>query len=530
MTCALENEIFRLEKAIDDSIGAYFVRCSLRVTPTTKNIDVERDMSWVISTSAYQSWSTCTHPGLLGAGATRVLWCQTADSLERLHMLRPFFLQRWRDPVLGFNFSGVIPPPSYRLSTQPDSIMYGLSEAGANSLLPTATKTELEPCKLTSMLWQLIYQSFMAMSVDPSRDVFIQHIRMSGPRLHRIPSNELDQLTHLLITSLNEHEGRASIILDRLDFLGDEGMMQLDRVVSKLLQKSRRVKILLLSQFFKPSQLQEDASLVDRNTAYNGETLSKLFLGYACVNGSPECCETFYFQNMNQRRDQIATACIGTNHWVWLHPSYLEWASESGSSALWIAGKPGSGKSVLARTIEDNLTKKAGFENAMVSTWFYSTRDNLLSHSKMLSSLIYQMLKKEKRIFRRLSDRYRHKRGCPGDFSWSFDDLRAIFGDILRDCQVNRPFLFVIDGIDETQTKSTDEECKRSSLLRYVLETIESAPKGQAKAIFLSRLEDDLRIIFRQVPSIIMHQVNSADIVKLVDVGMQNICKELRLL
>ncbi len=113
---------------------------------------------------------------------------------------------------------------------------------------------------------------------------------------------------------------------------------------------------------------------------------------------------------MTQRRDHIATACIDTNHWVWSNPCYHAWATDPSVHALWIAGKPGSGKSVLARTIEDELTGKGGFRSAIVATWFYSIRDDLMNHSAMLSSLLYQMLQKERRVFHLISKRYCEKR------------------------------------------------------------------------------------------------------------------------
>jgi hypothetical protein len=47
--------------------------------------------------------------------------------------------------------------------------------------------------------------------------------------------------------------------------------------------------------------------------------------------------------------------------------------------------------------------------------------------------------------------------------------------------------------------------------------------------IFLSRPEDDIRGALRKLPSIVMHQVNSKDIEKVADVGIQSILNELRL-
>ena len=53
---------------------------------------------------------------------------------------------------------------------------------------------------------------------------------------------------------------------------------------------------------------------------------------------------------MFDRRDQITRAETGTNEWIWSYGPYVEWATEA-SGILWIQGKPGSGKSVLAKSI-----------------------------------------------------------------------------------------------------------------------------------------------------------------------------------
>lgn len=56
---------------------------------------------------------------------------------------------------------------------------------------------------------------------------------------------------------------------------------------------------------------------------------------------------------MRLRKDQVAAAVEGTNTWLISHPSYRDWAKAGG--LLWIAGKPGSGKSVLAKSIVAQL-------------------------------------------------------------------------------------------------------------------------------------------------------------------------------
>lgn len=67
-----------------------------------------------------------------------------------------------------------------------------------------------------------------------------------------------------------------------------------------------------------------------------------------------ECVKSLYFGAWNTRRDQIQEAEIGTNEWVWHHPLYKQW-EQANSGILWVEGKPGSGKSVLAKSIQKGL-------------------------------------------------------------------------------------------------------------------------------------------------------------------------------
>jgi Cdc6-like AAA superfamily ATPase len=84
-----------------------------------------------------------------------------------------------------------------------------------------------------------------------------------------------------------------------------------------------------------------------------------------------ECLESLYDDGYHARRDEIALAIGNSNQWVWNHPVYKAWEIQP-SGALAIRGKPGSGKSVLAKTIQRKFTEHLstripqGFESKYV--------------------------------------------------------------------------------------------------------------------------------------------------------------------
>ena len=73
---------------------------------------------------------------------------------------------------------------------------------------------------------------------------------------------------------------------------------------------------------------------------------------------------------------------------------------------LWIQRKPGGGKSVLAKSIQnrfsnsDNSSMVSISAQIIVGGWYYSVRESLRAHSMMLRSLLFQVLEQDRSLFR----------------------------------------------------------------------------------------------------------------------------------
>lgn len=72
------------------------------------------------------------------------------------------------------------------------------------------------------------------------------------------------------------------------------------------------------------------------------------------ADGLLECLESLSFPEINVHKSQVGPAAVGTASWIWTHPVYCSFSAQN-SCILWIRGKPGSGKSVLARAIHQQL-------------------------------------------------------------------------------------------------------------------------------------------------------------------------------
>jgi len=232
---------------------------------------------------------------------------------------------------------------------------------------------------------------------------------------------------------------------------------------------------------------------------------------------------------MNIRRNRITSAKIGTNHWIWENESYCAWKKEA-SSVLWIAGKPGSGKSVLAKTMQERLQEESRSTQVLFCWWYYSARDKLTSHGQMLSALLYQLLSQAPELFESVKSAYKSVLEQCADQTqliWPLKKLKdAISATIRCGAATDKSSLIIIDGLDEGNFVGAEDDCSRASALQFLLGlTTESMP---LKIIFLSRPSHDIDKVLRNKYHVIsMHTVNRPDIDFLIKKGLESLEKSL---
>ncbi|KAK4918384.1 hypothetical protein LTR49_013776 [Elasticomyces elasticus] len=257
-----------------------------------------------------------------------------------------------------------------------------------------------------------------------------------------------------------------------------------------------------------------------------------------CVDGDTEyreCIRSLAFEGIHSRRDQVARAESGTNEWISQHPAFLEWLEED-SAILWIQGKPGSGKSVLAKSIftaavgesKDAVVHLASqLDRPIVADWFYSIRGGAvaMSHVSMLKSLLYEMLMQERSLFWVFKETFRTARGsAPKKWSWRIHHLRKLFeyASAVRD---SPSALILLDGFDESQSKDDSDNEIRLNIMRMLCELVE-VENSRLKIIVLSRPHHDIERELDQFElcyTIVMQRENAADIKRLVEVGVRRL-------
>jgi NACHT domain len=159
------------------------------------------------------------------------------------------------------------------------------------------------------------------------------------------------------------------------------------------------------------------------------------------------------FIDLETRQHTIATALSNTSTWIFERPEFLDWVERRNISEhkglLWIKGKPGSGKSVMMKHIQTQISQRS----SATINFFFNARGGPLEKTPLglFRSLLHQLLQQQRHLLSKFLPTYRAKRDTlQSGWKWQEEELRDYFANVVGTAQVPSMIIFV-DALDECE-------------------------------------------------------------------------------
>lgn len=266
--------------------------------------------------------------------------------------------------------------------------------------------------------------------------------------------------------------------------------------------------------------------------------LTAVFREHSVKNDVAECLHTLRFPEWNARERLIASAASGGS-WLASDGRYNHWFHTNESSRLWIAGKPGSGKSTLTKTIVRQVRTKLGIdqdessdsdspdpwvyrdptlsrESHIVAAFYYSFRGGCTetSHEMMLRSLLFQVFRANNRLFPYLQERYCKLKKLSRE--WRYEDIKAGLAS-LHQVHFKMTIVLVVDGMDESDNE------RRTDVLEFLTDFASQKSLCTVKLLIASRPESYVRPWMNRASHIVLERENTQDIQFVVKKGISKL-------
>lgn len=234
-----------------------------------------------------------------------------------------------------------------------------------------------------------------------------------------------------------------------------------------------------------------------------------------------ECLDSLRLKGGNIRKDEIGRPVLTSNQWIWEHPS-LSQLLASNAGALAIIGKAGSGKSVLAKTIQEGISrrwKQLGLSSddtdPLVGGWFYCRRrgDVFTAYSSLLRNVLSEFLLERKSLFVHYRQLHRHRLSARSQ-TWTTEELEQILEKINTS---GLDIVMIFDAIDE----AGDDR------IVSFIETLVSRPASSIKAILLARPTEAFDRCFWESRRVTLQWENARDIHLVVEHGLAKLKTKL---
>lgn len=195
-------------------------------------------------------------------------------------------------------------------------------------------------------------------------------------------------------------------------------------------------------------------------------------------------------------------------------PNFIDWL-QSESTTYWISGKPGAGKSTLAKFLTERRETVTALDKwrsgtQIISHFFWLLGTELQKSVRgFWCSMVFQQLSTNPHLLDDILNNFEPARTKDEPSDWSDEELREL---ALRTLKSNAsPILFIIDGLDEIASSDG------ASQFLQAVEDIKKALESNVKFCLASRPEDRFRRAFKDVPELKVHLLTWRDMQKLIE-------------
>ncbi|KAG9227950.1 putative ankyrin repeat-containing protein, partial [Amylocarpus encephaloides] len=206
------------------------------------------------------------------------------------------------------------------------------------------------------------------------------------------------------------------------------------------------------------------------------------------------CLQLFKLGSYQDFKDSNQERVPGTCVWVLDNPKYLQWRDNLKNDLLWISADPGCGKSVLSRSLVEELPSR--LPSLSICYFFFKDNDEQNSLSKALCALLHQLFSAQPKLLKHAMPAWEKNAERLQD---EVNELWSILINTATDPSLQN-VICVLDALDECR------ESDRERLLRYLSEfyshsSVQVSRRSSLKFLVTSRPYNDIEIGFRGIPS-----------------------------
>ncbi len=178
-----------------------------------------------------------------------------------------------------------------------------------------------------------------------------------------------------------------------------------------------------------------------------------------------DCIRSLYLSDSDAAKERVPPRTNGTCRWLLDHPSYRSWLKTDGPHLLWVTGAPGTGKTVLASFLIDQMRL---YQPHIVTCFFfwddkYALQKNAVA---LLRGIIFQIFHHRQNLSIHALTSWRDTAGKAFDEAsvlWKI--CTACFDDPLLG-----ELVCILDALDECQP------AERSQLMKWIAQYFKNRP------------------------------------------------------